>query len=67
MELPNRIILPCGNAALLDARNNVYICNYCNEIIGSASEPELCKKKREDAEPYKNDYWMDINGETEPF
>lgn len=63
MELPKRIMLPCGNAAILDPKAGVYTCNYCNEIIGSNKEPSDCKRKREEAEPFKNDYWMDINGE----
>lgn len=65
MELPRRIILPCGNAAVLDERENNYRCNFCNEIIGSADEPSNCKTKREQAEPFKNDYWMNINDELE--
>ena len=65
MELPKRIILPCGNAAVLDERENNYRCNFCYEIIGSSDEPENCKKKREESEPYKNDYWMDINNGPE--
>ena len=62
MDLPKRIILPCGNSAvLLNDKIAEYTCNYCNEIVGSATEPGLCKKKREEAEPIKNDYWMNIN------
>lgn len=61
MELPRRIILPCGNAAVLDEREQIYRCNYCTYVIGSNEEPEACKVKREQAEPFKNDYWMDIN------
>ena len=68
MELPRRIILPCGNAAVLDDRDNTYYCNFCNYTVGSKDEPLDCKTKREQAEPYKNDYWMDINddGESNP-
>jgi hypothetical protein len=61
MELPRRMILPCGNTAILNDQENVYYCNYCNYIIGSKEEPEACKRKRDDAEPIKNDYWMNIN------
>ncbi len=61
MELPKRIILPCGNAAVLDDRTNTYFCNFCYEIVGSNTEPSGCKAKREQAEPFKNDYWMNIN------
>jgi hypothetical protein len=67
MELPRRIILACGNAAILDERENVYRCNFCYEIIGSADEPPNCKTKREQAEPFKNDYWMDIDNDTEQY
>ena len=38
-----------------------YICNYCHSVVGSADEPPNCKAMREKAEPYKNDYWMNIN------
>ena len=65
MELTKRIILPCGNTAILDERANNYRCNFCHYIIGSSDEPEACKRKREDAEPFKNDYWMDINNDPE--
>jgi hypothetical protein len=66
MDLPKRIILPCGNAAiLLNDKVAQYTCNYCDEIVGSNAEPEACKKKRENAEPFKNDYWMDINAEPD--
>ncbi len=61
MELPNKIILPCGNTALFDKINNHYMCNYCWMVIGSNDEPEPCKRKRDEAQPYKNDYWMNIN------
>ena len=67
MELPRRLILPCGNAAMLDDRENVYRCNFCNYIIGSSEEPSDCKRKREEAEPIKNDYWMDINDDSEQY
>ena len=67
MELPRRIILPCGNAAILDERNNNYRCNFCYEVIGSEDEPLNCKTKREQAEPFKNDYWMNINDEPEQY
>jgi len=33
-------------------------------MIGSSDEPEACKRKRDDAQPFKNDYWMDINNDT---
>lgn len=65
MELPKRLILPCGNTALLHDRENRYYCNFCYEVIGSADEPTNCKTKREQAEPFKNDYWMNINDDTE--
>lgn len=65
MQLPNKIILPCGNAALLNEKENRYYCNYCNNMIGSTDEPEACKRKREEAQPLKNDYWMNINDDTE--
>jgi hypothetical protein len=61
MELPKRIILPCGNAAVLNERESNYVCNFCYELIGSDSEPIDCKTKREQSEPFKNDYWMNIN------
>ncbi len=65
MELPKRIILPCGNSAVLNERENNYTCNYCQYIIGSTDEPSDCKRKREESEPYKNDYWMNINDEPD--
>ena len=65
MELPRRLILPCGNAALLNPGENNYTCNYCNNVVGSTDEPSACKQKREQAEPIKNDYWMDINDDSE--
>lgn len=34
-------------------------------MIGSTDEPEACKRKREEAQPLKNDYWMNINDDTE--
>ena len=58
---PSKIILPCGNAGIYFDREKVYICNYCNSVIGSEDEPTNCKNMREKAEPYKNDYWMNIN------
>lgn len=63
MELPKRIILPCGNAALLNERENQYYCNYCNYVIGSKEEPTECRRKREEAtRPINtNDYWMNID------
>lgn len=62
MELPKRIILPCGNAALLNSKENQYYCNYCNFVIGSADEPTECRRKREEAtRPINKDYWMNIN------
>ena len=64
MDLPNRIILACGNTAILNDRENRYYCNYCNYMIGSSDEPEACKRKRDDVQPFKNDYWMDINDDT---
>jgi hypothetical protein len=68
MELPRRLILPCGNAAIRDDQEKAYRCNYCNFIIGSSEEPSECKRKREEAEPIKNDYWMDINDDpTEQY
>lgn len=67
MELPKRIILPCGNAAVLSERENAYRCNYCYEMIGSNDEPSNCKTQREQAEPFKNDYWMNINDEPEQY
>lgn len=63
MELPNKIILPCGNVGILDKTTNTYLCNYCWYVVGSKDEPSDCRKKREDTEPYKNDYWMNINDE----
>jgi hypothetical protein len=36
-------------------------------MIGSNGEPELCKTKREQAEPFKNDYWMNINDDPEQY
>lgn len=54
-----RIALPCGHNAEL--WNEQWICDHCNIQIGSVDEPADCKEKRENAEPYKNDYWMDIN------
>jgi hypothetical protein len=65
MELPRRLILPCGNTAVLHEIENRYYCNFCNYIIGSSDEPEACKRKREDAEPFKNDYWMNINDDEQ--
>lgn len=65
MELTNKIILPCGNTALLDQRSNQYTCNYCWMVVGSTDEPDACKRKREEAQPYKNDYWMNINDEPD--
>ncbi len=65
MQLAQRIILPCGNTAILDSKDNTYRCNYCTNVIGSSDEPSDCKRKREEAEPFKNDYWMDINGGLE--
>lgn len=63
---PSRVILPCGNAAVVEPNGYTYRCNYCYEIVGSAEEPLECKQKREQAEPFKNDYWMNINDdETE--
>lgn len=66
MDLQKRIILPCGNAAELDSRTREYTCNYCRNVIGSKDEPSHCKTKREEAQPYKNDYWMDINDDPRP-
>jgi len=65
MRLPSKLILPCGNTALLHDIEQVYYCNYCDHIIGSIDEPSECKRKREEAEPIKNDYWMNINDEPE--
>ena len=59
---PNKIILPCGNAAELHPNiSATYICNYCHNVVGSSDEPTACKAKREKAEPFKNDYWMNIH------
>lgn len=64
--IPQRIILACGNAAVLDDKNSpIYRCNYCNQIVGSKDEPEACKKKRSEAEPVKPDYWMDIENDKQ--
>ena len=65
MELPKKLILPCGNTALLHERENQYYCNYCQFVVGSSEEPLACKRKREEAEPIKNDYWMNIHDEPE--
>jgi hypothetical protein len=65
MELPKKLILPCGNTALLHERENQYYCNYCQFVVGSSEEPSACKRKREEAEPIKNDYWMNIHDEPE--
>jgi hypothetical protein len=65
MELPKKLILPCGNTALLHDRENLYYCNYCQFVVGSSEEPSDCKRKREEAEPIKNDYWMNIHDEPE--
>jgi hypothetical protein len=67
MELPKKLILPCGNTALLHDRENQYYCNYCHFVIGSTEEPSDCKRKREEAEPIKNDYWMNINDDPEQY
>ena len=34
-------------------------------VVGSTDEPEACRRKREEAQPYKNDYWMNINDEPD--
>ena len=66
MDLPKRLQLPCGNVAeLLDKNKALYFCNYCRTIVGSNEEPEQCKRMREDAEPIKNDYWMDIENDEQ--
>lgn len=61
INLPERMILPCGNAGVLNPDKYSYTCNYCHQVIGSPDEPTTCKQKREGTEPYKNDYWMNIN------
>lgn len=63
MDLPKRIMLPCGNAAELDQRTSEYYCNFCWKVVGSKDESEECKRKREEAQQFKNDYWMDINND----
>lgn len=65
MDLPSKIMLPCGNAAILNDRENNYYCNYCNYVVGTKEEPIECRVKRESVERYKNDYWMNINDEPE--
>ena len=64
-ELPKKIILPCGNVGILNDKTQEYYCNYCYTVIGSKEEPEPCKRKREDTQPYKNDYWMNINDDEQ--
>jgi hypothetical protein len=61
MQAESKIILPCGNMGVLYTGSKEYICNYCHSVVGSADEPPNCKAMREKAEPYKNDYWMNIN------
>ena len=56
-------MLPCGNTAELNAMTKEYYCNYCWKVIGSNDENEKCKRQREEAEPFKNDYWMDISND----
>lgn len=58
-----RILLACGNNA--ENFNGRWICEHCNAQIGTTDEPANCKEMREEAEPFKNDYWMDINYEPE--
>lgn len=65
-KLPNKMFLPCGNIATLNPDKYSYTCDYCRNVVGSTDEPISCKQKREDTQPYKNDYWMNINDEPDP-
>lgn len=57
----NKIYMPCGHYAVEQEDGKTYLCDYCHEQPGGPNEPLECKEKREKQEPFKNDYWMNIN------